>query len=168
MLISFLSNTGGTAGSLLASRLANTLPGHQILLVEAGGRNNSIDYQIIGERYLTFKTAEGYNWGYRTVPQSELNGREVDYSRGKGLGGSSAINFCVYTRGAEADYNRWAELVNDPSWNWLNVQERFQEVFIILSTDAASLFDSQTLAFCGQVLIGIMLARDLSLSGREI
>lgn len=32
------------------------------------------------------------NWGYKTVPQTHLKGQEIDYSRGRGLGGSSAIN----------------------------------------------------------------------------
>ena len=52
----------------------------------------------------------------------------LDYSRGKGLGGSSAINFCVYTRGASADYDRWAELVDDDDWAWSNVERQFNEV----------------------------------------
>ena len=57
-----------------------------------------------------------------------MNGREIDYSRGKGLGGSTAINFCVYTRGASADYDRWAELVGDNSWSWEHVGKRFDKV----------------------------------------
>ena len=70
----------------------------------------------------------GYNWGYKTVPQKELDGREIDYSRGKGLGGSTAINFCVYTRGPKADYDHWAKLVGDNAWDWENSKERFKKV----------------------------------------
>ena len=70
----------------------------------------------------------GYNWGFKTVPQSQLAGREIDCSRGKGLGGSTAINFCVYTKGASADYDQWAELVGDDTWRWEDSQRRFSKV----------------------------------------
>lgn len=73
----------------------------------------------------------GYNWGYKTLPQDNLKGREIDYSRGKGLGGSTAINFCVYTRGPRADYEHWAELVGDDTWRWENVQKRFNTVIYV-------------------------------------
>ena len=74
--------------------------------------------------------AEGRNWGYQTIPQSQLKDREIDYSRGKGLGGSTAINFCVYTRGPSVDYNQWAETVGDSEWSWNNAQRRFNKVLI--------------------------------------
>lgn len=70
----------------------------------------------------------GYNWGYKTIPQEQLNRREIDYSRGKGLGGSTAINYCVYTRGPEADYEHWADVVGDDVWRWKNVLQRFKKV----------------------------------------
>lgn len=70
----------------------------------------------------------GYNWGYKTIPQEQLNRREIDYSRGKGLGGSTAINYCVYTRGPEADYEHWADVVGDDNWRWKNVLQRFKKV----------------------------------------
>lgn len=73
----------------------------------------------------------GYNWGYKTTPQKELDGREVDYSRGRGLGGSTAINFCVYTRGPSSDYDHWAEEVDDDSWSWEHVLPRFKKVKLI-------------------------------------
>lgn len=75
-------------------------------------------------------TVPGYNWGYKTIPQPNLAGREIDYSRGKGLGGSTTINFCVYTRGPSAEYDHWAKMVEDDGWSWKNVQERFKKVHI--------------------------------------
>lgn len=118
---------GGTAGCALASKISRALKHHQVLLLEAGGPNTNPDYQTFGERHWTLATAPGYNWGYKTVPQVQLD-REIDQSRGKGLGGSSAINFCVYTRGPRADYDHWAEQVGDDTWGWVKVQERFKEV----------------------------------------
>lgn len=60
------------------------------------------------------------NWGYKTVPQKYVDNRELDYSRGKGLGGSTIINICAYTVGPKDDYDRWAEEVGDNAFNWEN------------------------------------------------
>ena len=77
-------------------------------------------------------TAPGYDWGYKTVPQEHLQGREIAYSRGKGMGGSSAINFCVFTRGPKADYDQWAHDVDDDAWSWQYALERFKKVSLSL------------------------------------
>ncbi|MCJ1350462.1 MAG: hypothetical protein MMC33_000443 [Icmadophila ericetorum] len=119
---------GGTSGSALASRLGNELKNHSILLIEAGGKNQDINHQILGERYSSFITAPEYNWGYKTIPQTNLQKRELDYSRGKGLGGSTSINFGVWTRGPSKDYDRWAVLVEDDAWKWENVSNRFKKI----------------------------------------
>lgn len=68
------------------------------------------------------------NWGYKTTPQPECSGREIDYSRGLGLGGSSAINFGVYTIGARDDYDEWARLVGDDTFAWAPMQKRFKSL----------------------------------------
>lgn len=44
------------------------------------------------------------------------------------MGGSSVLNFQVYLYGSSADYNRWAELVEDDAWRWENVQKSFQAI----------------------------------------
>lgn len=66
------------------------------------------------------------NWGYKTTPQENADNRECDYSRGKGLGGSSAINFGVYTIGARDDYEEWARLTGDDAFRWDKIQGRFK------------------------------------------
>lgn len=99
-----------------------------MLLIEAGGENADPKHRSYGERHWTFVTAPGYDWGYKTVPQEYLQGRELGYSRGKGLGGSTAINFCVFTRGPKADYDDWAQDVEDEDWNWEHALGRFRNV----------------------------------------
>ncbi|KAM0803866.1 glucose-methanol-choline oxidoreductase [Usnea florida] len=99
-----------------------------VVLIDAGGTNADPEHQNYGARWWTFMTAPGYNWGYKTTSQEHLNGRELEYSRGKGLGGSTCINFCVYTRGPKADYEQWAHLVGDNSWSWEHVLERFKKL----------------------------------------
>ena len=126
--MALIISSGGAAGCALAARLATGLPNFSVLLVEAGGQNGDLSQRKFGERTWTLN-APGYNWGYKTVGQQGLNDRELDYSRGKGLGGSTAINFCVYTRGPRADYDRWADLVGDSCWSWEKSKERFKRVW---------------------------------------
>lgn len=52
----------------------------------------------------------------------------MPYVRGKGIGGSSLLNFMVYLRGSSADYDRWAELVGSEDWAWDRVLRSFQKV----------------------------------------
>lgn len=68
------------------------------------------------------------NWGYKTAPQEHCDSRELDYSRGKGLGGSSAVNFGVYSVGARDDYDEWARIVGDDAFRWDKIQPRFKSL----------------------------------------
>jgi choline dehydrogenase-like flavoprotein len=56
-----------------------------------------------------------------------FGGKKMPYSRGKGLGGSSLINFMGYYYGSSADYDRWADLVGDDAWEW-GMLDRFKRV----------------------------------------
>ncbi|KAF3017285.1 hypothetical protein E8E15_004547 [Penicillium rubens] len=118
---------GGPAGCALAAGLAKSAERPQVLLLEAGGRNDDNALRVDGKRWTTFMEGK-LNWGYKTTPQEHCNGRELDYSRGKGLGGSSAINFGVYSVGARDDYNEWASAVGDDTFAWEEMQTRFKNL----------------------------------------
>ena len=96
---------GGSAGSAVAGRLAQD--GKKVCLLEAGGRNNGMRITTPGLLAIPNPAA---NYMYDTVPQKGLNGRNGYQPRGKGLGGSSAINAMVYIRGNRWDYDNWASL----------------------------------------------------------
>ena len=98
------------------------------LLIEAGGKNADPEYERFGERHFTYASAPGYDWGYKTVPQKNLGGRVINYNRGKGLGGTTAVNFCVFTRGPRSDYDQWRDIVGDQDWGWERILKRFQKV----------------------------------------
>lgn len=79
------------------------------------------------QRYeVAFRDGSPLNWGYKTEPQ--WSGQKIDYSRGKGLGGSTAINFCGWVIGADEDYNEWARLVGDDAFNWSHVKQVLNRV----------------------------------------
>lgn len=93
-----------------------------------GGENDDVADLIPYERFLTAFKNPKMELGYQTTPQAALGGKQIPYARGKGLGGSSAINFMSYTRGPAADYDRWGELVGDEDWGWMRSKERFKKV----------------------------------------
>ncbi|PGH14264.1 hypothetical protein AJ80_06004 [Polytolypa hystricis UAMH7299] len=121
----FIVVGSGPSGTALASRLARAPTHPRVLLLEAGGTNDDRDTRVDGQRWLTFQNKD-MNWGYKTTPQAECADREIDYSRGKGLGGSSAINFGVYSVGARGDYEEWARVVGDEEFGWEAMRERFK------------------------------------------
>lgn len=95
---------GGSAGSAVAGRLAEDGT-RRVCLLEAGGSNDNMLVKTPGFMPFLLKNT---NYRYETVPQKGLNGRIGYQPRGKGLGGSSAINAMVYIRGNRWDYDNWA------------------------------------------------------------
>lgn len=116
---------GGTAGCVLANRLTRNKEA-TVLLIEAGGKDDYVWIHIpVG--YLHCIDNPRTDWLFRTEPEAGLNGRSLIYPRGKVLGGSSSINGMIYMRGQAADYDRWADLCDDPSWRWDQVLPLFKK-----------------------------------------
>ncbi len=111
---------GGSGGSAAAGRLAEA--GKSVCLLEAGGRNDT--FKVKTPAMLAF-TNEKTNYRYETVPQKGLNGRPGYQPRGRGLGGSSAINAMIYIRGNAWDYDNWAEL-GCTGWSYEDVLPYFK------------------------------------------
>lgn len=94
-----------------------------ILLLEAGGNPEGEYLQAPFHRYTAAALRPDLDHGYVSEPEPELDGRTITYTRGKGLGGSSILNFGVFLYGSDEDYNRWSELVGDDEWNWEHAKE---------------------------------------------
>ena len=106
----------GTAGCLLANRLSANAS-KRVLLIEAG-RKDDYHWIHIPVGYLYCIGNPRTDWLYNTEPDPGLNGRTLRYPRGKTLGGCSSINGMIYMRGQARDYDQWAQLTGDASWQW--------------------------------------------------
>jgi choline dehydrogenase len=97
----------GSAGCVLAGRLSED-PATSVLLLEAGGRDNSLYIRMPAALSIPMNTRH-YNWGFRSEPEPGLGGRRMNCPRGRVLGGCSSINGMVYARGHPLDFDGWAE-----------------------------------------------------------
>lgn len=111
----------GSAGCVLANRLSED-SSVEVLLLEAGGGNRHPAVAIpvmFAEQFHT-----GRDWDFSTDPEPGCNGRSLFVPRGKGLGGSSAMNAMLYVRGRPLDYDMW-EADGCPGWGWEDVKPYF-------------------------------------------
>src|SRR3954471_8236682 len=92
----------GTAGCVLAARLSEE--GARVLLLEAGGAR-ALESMAVPPAWPTLMGSTA-DWADRTVPQL-VTGTRVAWPRGRGLGGSSAINAMNFVRGHRASYDAW-------------------------------------------------------------
>ncbi|MGN6569893.1 MAG: GMC family oxidoreductase [Pseudolabrys sp.] len=113
----------GSAGCVLANRLSAD-SGKRVLVLEAGARDNWIWFHIpVG--YLFAIGNPRADWMFKTEAEPGLNGRSLNYPRGKVIGGSSAINGMIYMLGQSADYDTWRQF-GLPGWSWDDVRPFFR------------------------------------------
>ena len=114
----------GTAGCLLANRLSKN-ENLKVALIEAGGSDN-YHWIHIPVGYLYCMGNKRTDWLLKTSKQDGLNGRSLNYPRGKVMGGCSSINGMIYMRGQSKDYDLWRQLGNT-GWGWDDVLPYFKK-----------------------------------------
>lgn len=119
----FIVVGGGSAGSAIAARLSE-VPDAEVLLLEAGG----------SDRHPFFHLPAGFakmtkgigSWGWSTTPQRAMQNKVFNYTQAKVIGGGSAINAQIYTRGAAQDYDEWRQMGCD-GWSYREVLPFFRK-----------------------------------------
>lgn len=90
----------------------------QVLLLEAGIEEPAFS-SVPGLAPL--QLGSKIDWNYTTQPDKHMcrsrPGGMCDWARGKVMGGSSTINYMIYTRGNMEDYNEWERMGNDGTYN---------------------------------------------------
>ncbi|KAJ3557577.1 hypothetical protein NM688_g1401 [Phlebia brevispora] len=107
---------GGTAGLVLARRLSDNTD-VSVLVLEAGEANLDDPTILMPWSRLKYIGNPKYDWSFETVKQVHSGDRSYVWPRGKGLGGSSAINFMLWNKPAR-EYIDAFEKLGNPGWNW--------------------------------------------------
>lgn len=100
----------------------------QVLLLEAG-----MEQPKVSEIPAMAPTLQqsSIDWSYRTQPQPHsCRSRPMGgcaWARGKVMGGSSSINYLIFTRGNKLDYDEWEHLGN-PGWSYHHVLPYFRKL----------------------------------------
>ncbi|MGI9461253.1 MAG: choline dehydrogenase [Alphaproteobacteria bacterium] len=115
----------GSAGSAMAYRLSQD-GRYDVLVLEYGGGDNSLFIQMPSALSYPMNTPK-YDWGYKTEPEPNLNGRQLVTPRGKVIGGSSSINGMVFVRGNPMDYEYWKTSGAD-GWGYGDVLPYFKRM----------------------------------------
>ncbi|HYF17721.1 MAG TPA: FAD-dependent oxidoreductase [Ramlibacter sp.] len=112
----------GSAGCVLAYRL--TERGHSVCVLEAGPPDSS-PYIRMPAGFMKTYTNPALTWNFTYEPGDQVHGRSIAFVQGKTLGGSSALNGTIYSRGQPWDYDNWARSGND-GWDFASVLPYFR------------------------------------------
>ncbi|KAI5461804.1 hypothetical protein BGZ63DRAFT_355882 [Mariannaea sp. PMI_226] len=123
----FIIVGAGPAGCSVARGLAYSNARPSVLLLEAGGENSDPNLRVIGNQFVQFLNPN-QTYPYESTPQQHLGDRKIGLTRGKGLGGSSSVNFTAWTLGPRDDWKTMAELTADPAWGWDNALRRWKSL----------------------------------------
>ena len=123
----------GSAGCVLANRLTED-PKCNVLLIEAGDEARHPWVEIPGAAHRLEDTQ--LDWAFKSTPQKHLHNRRIGFPRGRGVGGSSLINYMMYVRGNRGDYDDWRALGNE-GWGYDDVLPYFKRA------ESNSVFDDE-------------------------
>lgn len=121
----FIIVGAGSAGCALANRLSED-PKNRVVLLERGGTDAGPFIQMPAALSYPMNMSI-YDWGYKSEPEPNLDGRQVVTPRGKVMGGSSSINGMVYVRGHARDFDTWAQM-GARGWSYADVLPYYQRM----------------------------------------
>lgn len=123
MIFDYIVIGGGSAGSIIARRLADADIG-SVLLIEAGPPDEGTPAMMDISRL--FELDSSTDWGFLARP-TKYSDRQLTYSRARMLGGCGNHNDCAYLQPPAADFDAWSEL-GAKGWSGAEVAPYFERV----------------------------------------
>ncbi|OTB02008.1 putative GMC oxidoreductase [Hypoxylon sp. CI-4A] len=123
----FIIVGGGLAGLVLGSRLSED-PDISVLVIESGPDFRNDPRVNIPAMWSALLADQHAAWQFKTVPQDSLGGREIKFSQGRVLGGSSALNGLSFSATSKVNIDAWENLGN-PGWNWNNFSKAMAKAY---------------------------------------
>ncbi|KAK2767078.1 hypothetical protein FQN54_006397 [Arachnomyces sp. PD_36] len=115
---------GGPAGFVVAEQLSRN-PDVGVTVLEAGPDGS--DEDTVNVPAIFYQTMP-LLWDYYSEPEEILGGATPNLWQGKVLGGGTAVNAMVYTRGAASVYDEWAEISGNDGLAWASILDDFRAV----------------------------------------
>ena len=114
---------GGSAGCILAARLAEEISPCNVLLIESGDPAQKNPETMTADGFKDAFASDHTMWDRMSKPQSQAGGRPLYMGSGTGMGGSGSVNGMVYTRGDKLDFAQWPK-----GWKWNKVAPAFKAI----------------------------------------
>src|SRR3954447_3219288 len=126
----------GSAGAVLAARLserADNRDGREVLLLEAGPDHDTggTPASVRGLNFFAGVGTPGRLWPDLVATRTASQAPSL-YPRGRGAGGSSAVNAMMALRGTPDDYDRWERQLGCDGWGW----DAMRATFLAVEDDA--------------------------------
>ena len=124
----------GSAGAVFALRLSEQ-SSRSVLLLEAGPDHDrsATPSSISGPSFVAAMAEPGRLWPNLFATRTAEQASRL-YARGRGVGGSSAVNAMVGLPGEPGDYDNWEREFGCIGWGWADVEPMFAALPIPLRT----------------------------------
>lgn len=122
MQVDYVVVGGGSAGCIVAARLAEEKCG-TVLLLEAGDKAENNPETLSHDGFKYAFANDRVMIDRMSVEQPACGGRNLYMGSGRGMGGSGSVNGMVYTRGDKQDFDQWPE-----GWKWQDVAPAYEKL----------------------------------------